>query len=163
MKTIPLKRVAIFVDAENVTHWLKQDVVKALIAELLLLGQLIIRKAYGVVSRSQLTIHQATLNQQGFEIIHCYHPVSRKNTADIQMTVDVIESAWQLPNIDTFVLVTCDSDFSPVFRRLREMDKEVIGVDRHSPSSANVLKRPVPASFTQMRKKIGKHKQLLRN
>ena len=79
MKTIPLKRVAIFVDAENVTHWLKQDVVKALIAELLLLGQLIIRKAYGVLSRSQLTIHQATLNQQGFEIIHCYHPVSRKH------------------------------------------------------------------------------------
>ena len=89
-----MDRVAIFVDAENVTHWLKQDVVKALIAELLLLGQLIIRKAYGVLSRSQLTIHQATLNQQGFEIIHCYHPVSRKNTADIQMTVEVIESAF---------------------------------------------------------------------
>jgi hypothetical protein len=58
--------------------------------------------------------------------------VTGKNTADIQMTVDVIECAWQLPNISCFVLVTGDSDFTPVFRRLREMDKDVIGVGQHS-------------------------------
>lgn len=125
-------RIAVFIDAENVTSWIKQDGISQLLEELKSEGQLVIRRAYGVWSRPQLAMHQATINQQGFELIHCYHPVSGKNTADIQMAVDVIECAWQLPNINCFVLVTGDSDFSPVFRRLRQMDKKVIGVGQHS-------------------------------
>ncbi len=109
-----------------------------LLNELKPLGQIIIRRAYGVWSRPQLARHQKMLNQQGFEMIHCYHPVSGKNTADIQMTVDVIEFAWHQPLITGFVLVTGDSDFSPVFRRLREMNKEVIGVGCHSALSESV-------------------------
>ncbi|WNB74603.1 NYN domain-containing protein [Methylomonas koyamae] len=46
--------------------------------------------------------------------------------------------AWQLPNISCFVLVTGDSDFTPVFRRLREMDKDVVGVGQHSTLSEYV-------------------------
>lgn len=125
-------RIAVFVDAENVTNWIKHDGVRLLMEELNQLGQIIIRRAYGVWSKPNLAMHQAAINQAGFELIHCYHPVSGKNTADIQMTVDVIECAWQLPNISCFVLVTGDSDFTPVFRRLREMDKDVIGVGQHS-------------------------------
>jgi uncharacterized protein (TIGR00288 family) len=125
-------RIAVFVDAENVTNWIKHDGISSLISELQKLGQIIIRRAYGVWSRPALAMHQSSINQHGFELIHCYHPVTGKNTADIQMTVDVIECAWQLPNINYFVLVTGDSDFTPVFRRLREMDKEVIGVGQHS-------------------------------
>jgi uncharacterized protein (TIGR00288 family) len=132
MTTQKANRIAVFIDAENVTNWIKNDGVTLLIEELKQLGQIIIRRVYGVWSRPQLAMHQASINQNGFELIHCYHPVTGKNTADIQMTVDVIECAWQLPNINFFVLVTGDSDFSPVFRRLREMDKEVIGVGRHS-------------------------------
>lgn len=132
MTTQKANRIAVFIDAENVTNWIKNDGVTLLIEELKQLGQIIIRRAYGVWSRPQLAMHQASINQNGFELIHCYHPVTGKNTADIQMTVDVIECAWQLPNINCFVLVTGDSDFSPVFRRLREMDKEVIGVGKHS-------------------------------
>ncbi|MCD2450534.1 NYN domain-containing protein [Methylicorpusculum oleiharenae] len=125
-------RIAVFVDAENVTNWIKRDGVRLLMEELNQIGQIIIRRAYGVWSKPNLAMHQAAINQSGFELIHCYHPVSGKNTADIQMTVDVIECAWQLPNISCFVLVTGDSDFTPVFRRLREMDKDVIGVGQHS-------------------------------
>lgn len=125
-------RIAVFVDAENVSSWIKHDGITMLIEELMQLGQIIIRRAYGVWSRPQLAAHQAAINQQGFELIHCYHPVTGKNTADIQMTVDVIECAWQLPNISCFVLVTGDSDFSPVFRRLRAMGKDVIGVGQQS-------------------------------
>lgn len=125
-------RIAVFVDAENVTNWIKHDGVKLLMEELNQFGLIIIRRAYGVWSKPNLAMHQATINQSGFELIHCYHPVTGKNTADIQMTVDVIECAWQLPNITCFVLVTGDSDFTPVFRRLREMDKDVIGVGQHS-------------------------------
>ncbi|WAR43573.1 NYN domain-containing protein [Methylomonas rapida] len=125
-------RIAVFVDAENVTNWIKHDGVRLLMEELNQYGQIIIRRAYGVWSKPNLAMHQAAINQSGFELIHCYHPVTGKNTADIQMTVDVIECAWQLPNITCFVLVTGDSDFTPVFRRLREMDKDVIGVGQHS-------------------------------
>ncbi|WKJ90174.1 NYN domain-containing protein [Methylomonas montana] len=125
-------RIAVFVDAENVTNWIKHDGVKLLMEELNQFGLIIIRRAYGVWSKPNLAMHQAAINQSGFELIHCYHPVTGKNTADIQMTVDVIECAWQLPNITCFVLVTGDSDFTPVFRRLREMDKDVIGVGQHS-------------------------------
>lgn len=132
MTTQKANRIAIFIDAENVSGWIKNNGVTLLIEELKQLGQIIIRRAYGVWSRPQLAMHQSSINQNGFELIHCYHPITGKNTADIQMTVDVIECAWQLPNINCFVLVTGDSDFSPVFRRLREMDKEVIGVGRHS-------------------------------
>lgn len=125
-------RIAVFVDAENVTSWIKHGGIEVLVDELQLLGQIIVRRAYGAWSRPQLAMHQAAINQQGFEMIHCYHPVNGKNSADIQMTVDVMECAWQLPNINCFVLVTGDSDFSPVFRRLREMDKEVVGVGQAS-------------------------------
>jgi uncharacterized protein (TIGR00288 family) len=125
-------RIAVFVDAENVSSWIKHDGITMLIEELMQQGQIIIRRAYGVWSRPQLAAHQDAINQQGFELIHCYHPVTGKNTADIQMTVDVIECAWQLPNISCFVLVTGDADFSPVFRRLRAMGKDVIGVGQHS-------------------------------
>jgi len=125
-------RIAVFVDAENVTNWIKHNGVRLLMEELNQLGQIIIRRAYGVWNKPNLAMHQAAINQAGFELIHCYHPVTGKNTADIQMTVDVIECAWQLPNISCFVLVTGDSDFTPVFRRLREMDKDVIGVGQHS-------------------------------
>jgi uncharacterized protein (TIGR00288 family) len=132
MPQLKENRIAVFVDAENVSSWIKHDGITMLIEELMQLGQIIIRRAYGVWSRPQLAAHQAAINQQGFELIHCYHPVTGKNTADIQMTVDVIECAWQLPNISCFVLVTGDSDFSPVFRRLRAMGKEVIGVGQQS-------------------------------
>lgn len=125
-------RIAIFVDAENVGGWIKQGGVDVLVNELKNLGQIIIRRAYGVWSRPQLAMHQATLNKQGFELIHCYHPALGKNSADIHMTVDVMECAWQFGNINYFVLVTGDSDFSPVFRRLRAIGKEVIGVGQNS-------------------------------
>ncbi|WP_054758218.1 NYN domain-containing protein [Methylomonas koyamae] len=125
-------RIAVFVDAENVTNWIKHGGVRILMEELNQFGQIIIRRAYGVWSKPNLAMHQAAINRSGFELIHCYHPVTGKNTADIQMTLDIIECAWQLPNITCFVLVTGDSDFTPVFRRLREMDKDVIGVGQHS-------------------------------
>lgn len=125
-------KVAIFVDAENVGNWIKQGGVDQLLEELKALGQIVIRRAYGVWSRPQMAMHQSALNKQGFELIHCYHPVAGKNSADIHMTVDVMECAWQFSNINYFVLVTGDSDFSPVFRRLRAIGKEVIGVGQSS-------------------------------
>jgi hypothetical protein len=123
-------RIAVFIDAENVTNW----------------------------SKPNLAMHQAV-----FELIHCYHPVTGKDTADIQMTVDVIECAWQLPNIICFVLVTGDSDFTPVFRRLQEMDKDVIGVGQHSRLSECVKTSCTRFSITSNMRLHAPMKRLLRN
>ncbi|WP_417532879.1 NYN domain-containing protein [Marinobacterium stanieri] len=131
-------KVAVFIDVENLTHWVKNDGTERLMADISSIGQVIVRRAYGVWSKPGIVNFQAPLNRLGFELIHSYHPVSGKNSADIQLTVDVMEHALHLPDVEWFVLATGDSDFSPLFRRLREMGKEVIGVGPRSPLSESV-------------------------
>jgi hypothetical protein len=131
-------KVAIFIDVENLTHWVKDDGPERLMADISSIGQVIVRRAYGVWSKAGIVNFQAPLNRLGFELIHSFHPVSGKNSADIQLTVDVMEHALRLPDVEWFVLATGDSDFSPLFRRLREMGKEVIGVGPRSPLSESV-------------------------
>ncbi len=131
-------KVAIFIDVENLTQWVKDDGTERLMADISAIGQVIVRRAYGVWSQPGISNFQAPLNRLGFELIHSFHPVSGKNSADIQLTVDVMEHALRLTDVDWFVLATGDSDFSPLFRRLREMGKEVIGVGPRSPLSESV-------------------------
>jgi uncharacterized protein (TIGR00288 family) len=129
-------RIAIFIDAENLANWLKKGGAELLLEELGTVGQTVVRKAYGIWTN--LTAYQAGLNRLGFELIHSFHPVKGKNSTDIQMTVDIMEYVWRVENINWFVLATGDSDFSPLFRRLREMGKDVIGVGPRSALSESV-------------------------
>ncbi len=131
-------KIAIFLDAENLTQWIKSGGPEALLSELSSIGQIIVRRAYGKWTNQNLQSFQGELNRQGFELIHNYHPVSGKNSSDIQLTVDVMEYALRLSDVTWFVLATGDSDFSPLFRRLREMGKEVFGVGPRSPLSESV-------------------------
>jgi len=131
-------KIALFIDAENLTKWIKEPGPEDLISDLGMTGQIITGRAYGVWSQANLMPLQASLNQLGFELIHCFHPVSGKNSTDIQMTVDIMEHALQLHDVEWFVLATGDSDFSPLFRKLREMGKEVIGIGPKSPLSESV-------------------------
>lgn len=126
--------IAIFIDAENLTNWVKNDGVQSLMEELLPLGQIVVRKAYGKWSTPNLIPLQSALNENGFELIHTFHPVSGKNSTDIKMTVDTMEVALD-SQVQWIVLATGDSDFSPLFRKLREQGKEVIGVGPKSPLS----------------------------
>lgn len=131
-------RVAVFVDTENLTGWLKAGGLETLLRELAALGQVVVRRAYGTWSHKGLASHQSPLNRLGFDLIHTYHPVSGKNSADIRMTVDIMEYAWRVGDIDWFVLATGDSDFSPLFQKLREMGKGVIGAGPRSALSEAV-------------------------
>lgn len=135
---MPKSKIALFIDAENLTKWIKEAGPEDLLSDLGLTGQIITRRAYGVWSQPNLISLQSSLNQLGFELIHSFHPVSGKNSTDIQMTVDVMEHALRLKDVEWFVLATGDSDFSPLFRKLREMGKEVIGVGPKSPLSESV-------------------------
>lgn len=131
-------KIALFIDVENLTHWLKNNGPDLLITELSAIGQLIVRRAYGNWGNPCVQGFQNELNRLGFELIHNFHPVSKKNSSDIQLTIDVIDYAHNLQGIQWFVLATGDSDFSPLFRKLREMGKEVIGVGPKSPLSESV-------------------------
>ena len=131
---MPMNHIAIFIDAENLTNWVKNNGVQSLMDELLPLGQIVVRKAYGKWSSRELISLQSVLNENGFELVHTFHPVSGKNSTDIKMTVDTMEVALD-SQVQWIVLATGDSDFSPLFRKLREQGKEVIGVGPKSPLS----------------------------
>ena len=135
---IQSENIAIFLDVENLTKWINENGPKQLLDEINAIGLPIVRRAYGNWTSNGITNFQQYLNRLGFELIHTFHPVSGKNAADIQMTVDVIDYAWNLQDISWFVLATGDSDFSPLFRRLREMGKGVIGVGPRSTLSETV-------------------------
>jgi uncharacterized protein (TIGR00288 family) len=130
-------RVAIFIDAENLTQWIKQGGLDGFLEELASIGSVVVRKAYARWTSSNVAAHQSTLNRLGFELIHSFHPVSGKNSADIQIAVDVMEYAAR-EDLRCIALATGDSDFSPLFRRLREMGKQVVGAGPRSALSESV-------------------------
>lgn len=130
--------IAIFIDVENLTHWVKHSGPEYLLDELKEKGSIVVRKAYGNWSSNNITSLQISLDRLGFDFSHNFHPVRGKNSADIQLTIDVIEYALTHPEIDCFVLATGDSDFSSLFRKLRTLGKEVIGVGPKSPLSKSV-------------------------
>ena len=130
--------VGVFIDTENLTQWIKLGGLETLLEELSSIGPVVVRKAYGRWTNPSLAAHQGTLNRLGFELVHTFHPVSGKNSADIQITVDVMEYAWRESDLGCITLATGDSDFSPLFRRLREMGKQVIGAGPRSALSESV-------------------------
>ena len=135
MKT---SNIAIFIDVENLTHWVKHSGPEYLLDELKETGSTVVRKAYGNWSSASISSLQISLDRLGFDFLHNFHPIRGKNSADIQLTIDVMECVLVYPDIDCFVLATGDSDFSPLFRKLRTLGKEVIGVGPKSPLSKSV-------------------------
>lgn len=150
--------LGIFIDIENVTDWV-QSGLPPLMEKLHKKGNLLFRKAYGKWSNPQLQGFQKLLNQHGFELIHHYHPVNGKNSADIQMTVDVMFCACQMESPDYFVLISNDSDFSPLYRRLREMGKYIIGVAKESPLSQSVASSCHEFIYISQKRKVTKKKK----
>ena len=142
-------QVAIFVDTENVAQWVKLGGLDTLLEELSSIGTVVVRKAYARWTSTNMAAHQATLNRHGFELIHTYHPVSGKNSADIQIAVDVMEYAGR-DDLGCIALATGDSDFSPLFRRLREMGKQVVGVGPRSALSESVKSSCSRFFYTQL-------------
>ena len=124
--------MAIFADFENVAIGAEQakydrfDISKV-IERILVKGSVVVRKAYcdwGRYERFKRSMHEAN-----FELIDIPHVrQSGKNSADIRMVVDALDLCYTKPHIDTFVVISGDSDFSPLVSKLRENNKDVIGV-----------------------------------
>src|SRR5213083_1704942 len=124
--------MALFCDFENVAlgvrdaKYAKFDINKVL-ERLLLKGSIVLKKSYCDWERYKE--FKSPMHQASFELIEIPHVrMSGKNSADIRMVVDALDLCYTKAHVDTFVIVSGDSDFSPLVSKLRENDKRVIGV-----------------------------------
>jgi uncharacterized protein (TIGR00288 family) len=124
--------MAVFLDLENIAlgardaHYPAFDVRKVL-ERLLLKGQIVVKKAYCDFDRYK--DFKRSLHEAAFELIEIPHlRQSGKNSADIRMVVDALDLCYTKGHVDTFVIISGDSDFSPLVSKLRENAKTVIGV-----------------------------------
>jgi uncharacterized protein (TIGR00288 family) len=134
-----INNMAVFCDFENVAlgvrdaKYAKFDIGKVL-EKLLLKGSIVVKKAYCDWERYKE--FKAPMHEASFELIEIPHVrMSGKNSADIRMVVDALDLCYTKSHVDTFVIVSGDSDFSPLVSKLRENNKLVIGVGVKSSTS----------------------------
>ncbi|HEX4942975.1 MAG TPA: NYN domain-containing protein [Usitatibacteraceae bacterium] len=126
------RNLAVFCDFENVALGVREakydkfDINKVL-ERLLVKGSIVVKKAYCDWERYKE--FKAQMHQASFELIEIPHVrQSGKNSADIRMVVDALDLCYTKSHVDTFVIVSGDSDFSPLVSKLRENAKTVIGI-----------------------------------
>ncbi len=131
--------IAVFVDFENLALGVEQDKkgrfeIELVLKRLLERGRIVFKRAYCDWTRFKDFMYE--FHRQGFEMVDIpSSKVSGKNSADIRMVVDAIDLSYSKSHIDTFVLLTGDSDFSPLVSKLKENDKRVIGCGVRSSTS----------------------------
>ena len=128
----PDATMAVFLDLENIAlgardaQYPRFDIQKIL-ERLLLKGHIVVKKAYCDFERYKE--FKRDLHEAAFELIEIPHVrQSGKNSADIRMVVDALDLCYTKGHVDTFVIISGDSDFSPLVSKLRENAKTVIGV-----------------------------------
>lgn len=133
------RSLAVFCDFENIALGVREakyaqfDMDKVL-ERLLAKGSIVVKKAYCDWERYKE--FKAAMHLSSFELIEVPHVrQSGKNSADIRMVVDALDLCYTKAHVDTFVIVSGDSDFSPLVSKLRENAKTVIGVGVKNSSS----------------------------
>lgn len=133
-------KIAMFCDLENVALGVRDSEVKKFDIELVLerlleKGKIIVKRAYADwerYSEFKKAFHESAIEL--IDIPQRYY--SGKNSADIKMVVDAMDLCYAKEHLDTFVLVSGDSDFSPLVSKLKENNKTVIGIGMKNSSSA---------------------------
>jgi uncharacterized protein (TIGR00288 family) len=124
--------MAVFLDLENIAIGAHEAQfpafeIRRVIERLLLKGHIVVKKAYCDFERYKT--FKRGLHEAAFELIEIPHiRQSGKNSADIRMVVDALDLCYTKSHVDTFVIISGDSDFSPLVSKLRENAKKVIGV-----------------------------------
>jgi len=127
-----LTNLALFCDFENIALGVRdaryaQFDINRVLERLLLKGSIVVKKAYCDWERYRE--FKSGMHQAGFELIEIPHvSQSGKNSADIRMVVDALDLCYTKPHVESFVIISGDSDFSPLVSKLRENNKRVIGV-----------------------------------
>lgn len=126
------KNLALFCDFENIALGVRDAnfarfEIKEVLERLLVKGNIVVKKAYCDWERYR--DFKRDMHEASFELIEIPHVrQSGKNSADIRMVVDALDLCYTKEHVDTFVIISGDSDFSPLVSKLRENNKEVIGV-----------------------------------
>lgn len=126
------RNLALFCDFENIAlgvrdaKYAKFDI-NLVLERLLVKGSIVVKKAYCDWGRYR--DFKAPMHEAAFELIDIPHVrQSGKNSADIRMVVDALDLCYTKAHVTTFVIISGDSDFSPLVSKLRENAKTVIGV-----------------------------------
>ncbi len=126
----PQHQLAVFIDFENIALGLKGDGrfdVRRVLDRLLEKGKVIVKVAYADWNRFRQ--YTQSLHEHGIELIEIPgRATSGKNSADIRLCVDAMDLSWSKEHIDTFVIISGDSDFSPLVSKLKENGRRVIGL-----------------------------------
>jgi uncharacterized protein (TIGR00288 family) len=131
--------IAVFADFENVALGVRDAKYPSFDIELVLQrlldkGNVVVKKAYSDWDRYRSAVKQ--LHQAAFELIEIPHvSYSGKNSADIRLVVDALDLCYTKAHVDVFVIISGDSDFSPLVSKLRENNKQVIGLGVKNSSS----------------------------
>src|SRR6187402_1501268 len=130
--------LAVFIDFENLALGFQNrrdrfDIVKV-VERLVEKGKIVVKKAYADWSR--FAQYTAPLHEAAIELIEIpRRGQTGKNSADIRLCVDAMDLAYSKDHIDTFVIVSGDSDFSPLVSKLKENGKHVIGLGMQESTS----------------------------
>lgn len=133
------QNMALYCDFENVALGVrdaKYDAfdIKKVLERLLLKGNIVVKKAYCDWERYKE--FKAAMHEAAFELVEIPHVrQSGKNSADIRMVVDALDLCYTKSHVDTFVIISGDSDFSALVSKLRENNKVVIGVGVNNSTS----------------------------
>jgi uncharacterized protein (TIGR00288 family) len=124
-------QIAVFIDFENIALGLRDAnapfEVRRILDRLLEKGKVIVKVAYADWNRFRS--HTQSLHENGIELIEIpRRETTGKNSADIRLVVDAMDLSWSKEHIDTFVIVSGDSDFSPLVGKLKENGRHVIGM-----------------------------------
>ncbi len=126
------KNLALYCDFENIALGVRdanyaQFEIEEILERLLVKGKIVVKKAYCDWERYK--DFKRSMHEASFELIEIPHVrQSGKNSADIRMVVDALDLCYTKSHVDTFVIISGDSDFSPLVSKLRENNKVVIGV-----------------------------------
>jgi uncharacterized protein (TIGR00288 family) len=131
--------IAVFADYENVAIGVRDAKyptfdINLVLQRLLDKGNVVVKKAYSDWDRYRAAVRQ--LHEAAFELIEIPHvSYSGKNSADIRLVVDALDLCYTKAHVDVFVIISGDSDFSPLVSKLRENNKQVIGLGVKNSSS----------------------------
>jgi len=134
----PQHQLAVFIDFENIALGLREGSppfdVRRLLDRLLEKGKVIVKVAYADWNRFRT--YTTDLHENGIELIEIpRRAITGKNSADIRLVVDAMDLSWSKEHIDTFVIVSGDSDFSPLVSKLKENGRHVIGLGMKASTS----------------------------
>lgn len=125
-------KFALFVDLENCGA--KVDTLLNVLEKVKIRGDILLGKVYGYTDQYS-DLKEVLLSNTFTVVPSLRYGISQKNNADIQLVIDALEVAFTNPLIDSFCIVSGDSDYTPLVGRLKSMGKFVLGISRSAAAS----------------------------